>query len=195
MSEIKEKSVATDVAVVDKTEQELMPSHQQRAKSIASFFNEEQLSKGDMSRNFDIPDDEEYDEIPVELGEKSWNLDVENGGKIGDFKTFIVLDAYAERMLPSKKEGREGILELVDGVLFATKEVDEVTGEILQANYFMANAFIKSIVRNAVSSGKLLVNNSCTKIKITFTGEKKNKTNSKKSYTFSSKVLVAKGIF
>ena len=196
MSENKE--TATEVAVIERQSTLIAEANSQRS-TIANLFTESQLKSGDMSRSFMMPSDEEYEELPIELSERHWVLEDESGnlkrpGEDGTVKTFVVINTEAIRKRPSKVEADNGKLVDVDGVLLATAEVDKESGEVIQVNYWCPQTEIKNIVRAAVSSGQLLENNHCTKIKLMFDGAGKSKKGNK-FFKFKSRILIAKNAF
>lgn len=166
----------TQVAVISEQQ------NQVAVKTIASRFTAEELEKSDLNNGAMIPDTSKSAPLPVKLNEDYWSPEV------GEVKDFVVI-GIAMKLFPSMDANRQGQTDLVKTVSLASLETDK-DGNNRIGRWSISAKRAVSTIEDAINRGFLILGNSKTMVRLTYTGDVKNKTNAFKSRNFEVEVII-----
>ena len=177
------KSEETQVAVIEEQQTSVaVVAQHQPSRSIASRFTEEELAQSDINNGAMIPDTSQVAALPIKLNEVSWNPE------IGETKDFVIIE-IGMKLFPSMNPDKKGTSELVKTVSMGAFAQDK-NGNPKIERWSISSKIAVSTIEDAVNRGFLILGNTRTKARLTYTGEVKNKTNSFKSKAFDVEVVV-----
>jgi hypothetical protein len=170
-----------EIAVIEPQSQGVAVAQTQN-RTIASRFTHEELKKSDINGGAMIPDTTQTAALPVKLNEE--NLELE----IGEYKDCVVI-GISMKPFPSMNPDKKGLTEMVKTVSLASLGANKDGSPKIERWYLGAKRAV-STIESAVESGYVILGNSKTMVRITYTGQKKNKTNSFSSNNYDIEVLL-----
>lgn len=168
-----------DVAVVEQATNSVSTV---TSGTFASRFSEQELAQSDINSGAMIPETNSVKALPVKLNEE--NLELE----LGEFIDCVVI-GVSMKPFPSMNPDKQGLTEMVKSISLASLGKDK-DGNPKIMRWSLSAKRAVSTIEDAVSRGYVILGNSKTMIRITYTGEVKNKTNSFKSRSFDIEVLL-----
>lgn len=170
-----------EVVVIEPQSQGVAVATQQ-SRTIASRFTAEELAQSDINSGAMIPDTTQTAALPVKLNEE--NLELE----IGEYKDCVVI-GISMKPFPSMNPDKKGQSELVKCVSLASLGANKDGSPKINRWYLGAKLAV-STIEDAVNSGYVILGNSKTMVRITYIGQKKNKTNSFSSNNYDIEVII-----
>lgn len=151
-------------------------------QTLASRFSAEELQKSDLNNGAMIPDTVQAAPLPVKLNEENWSPE------IGEIKDFVVL-GISLKPFPSMDANRQGQTDLVKTVSLASRGTDKSGNPTIERWSISAKRAV-STIEDAVNRGFVIIGNAKTMVRLTYTGDVKNKTNAFKSRNFDVEVII-----
>jgi len=172
---------STEVATVTGTQNSVAVAT--RGATFASRFTEQELAQSDINNGAMIPDTSSSTPLPIKLNEE--NLELE----LGEFMDFVVI-GIGMKPFPSMNPATPNATEMVKSVSLASLGSDK-DGNPKIMRWSLSAKRAVSTIEDAVMRGYVILGNSKTMVRITYTGEVKNKTNAFKSRAFDIEVLLS----
>jgi hypothetical protein len=169
----------TQVAVTETAQNNAVATQQ---RPLASRYTAEELEQSDLNNGAMIPDTSSSAPLPIKLNEE--NLELE----LGEFMDFVVI-GIGMKPFPSMNPDRQGLTEMVKSVSLASLGEDK-DGNPKIMRWSLSAKRAVSTIEDAIQRGYVILGNSRTMVRITYTGEIRNKTNAFKSRTFDIEVLL-----
>lgn len=149
---------------------------------LANRFSPEELQQTDLNHGAMIPDTTQATPLPVKLNEENWSPEV------GEVKDFVVI-GISEKPFPSMDANKQGQTEMVKTVSLASLGADKSGNPKIERWSISAKRAV-STIEDAVNRGFVILGNAKTMVRLTYTGDVKNKTNAFKSRNFDVEVII-----